>query len=249
LLVGTAILVVLGLLSFLVATQIGIDGQRVDNASTTNRLSRQLRAQQALDVALASRVTAIEAILHHQPDPAVVAKTVGAAVFTVLSGKDLGSSFVVTSSGSTSSLVTNYHVVATTYESGGRSVSLRQGSIQLTGTIVKADKAADLVLIQVPMTLPVLARDKVVPSVGTGVLAVGSPFGLGGTVSSGIVSAMRNGLIQFSAPISPGDSGGPLVDASGQVIGITESKLVGAGAEGLSFAIPVAVLCRTVASC
>lgn len=246
---GTAIVLILGLLGFLVANQVGLSSQRRADQATTDRLSRQLRAQRQLDVALASRVSAIEAALHHQSDPANVAKTVGAAVFTILAGQDLGSAFVVASSGPSSVLVTNYHVVASTYGAGGRQVSVRQGSISLTGTIVKADKSADLALIQVPKALPVLARAKILPSVGTAVLAVGSPFGLGGTVSSGIVSAIRNGLIQFSAPISPGDSGGPLVDDSGQVIGITESKLVGGGAEGLSFAIPVVVLCHTVASC
>ncbi len=237
------------MLAYLVASQLGADGRQRTDTATTNRLSRQLRAQQALDAALSGRVSAIEAALHHQPDPATVARTVGAAVFTVVSGQDLGSAFVVASSGSSASLVTNYHVVAGTYEAGGRQVSMRQGSVKLTGTIVKADKAADLALIQVRTALPVLSRASAAPSVGTAVLAVGSPFGLGGSVSSGIVSAMREGLIQFSAPISPGDSGGPLVDASGQVIGITESKLVGGGAEGLSFAIPIAVLCRTVSSC
>jgi putative serine protease PepD len=72
-------------------------------------------------------------------------------------------------------------------------------------------------------------------------------------VSSGIVSAVRteDGVryIQFTAPISPGNSGGPVLDAHGKVIGISVAKAIGDGAEGLSFAIPAAVLCSSFDVC
>jgi putative serine protease PepD len=74
-------------------------------------------------------------------------------------------------------------------------------------------------------------------------------MGLENSVSSGVVSALRDGMVQFSAPISPGNSGGPVVDLSGRVIGIARSKLVGNGAEGLSFAVPISVVCGVLGTC
>ena len=88
---------------------------------------------------------------------------------------------------------------------------------------------------------------RTLPDVGTAVLVFGSPEGLEGTVTTGIVSAIRDGFIQFSAPVSPGNSGGPVVDYLGHVIGMTESKIVDQGAEGLSFAIPSSRVCTIVA--
>ena len=75
-------------------------------------------------------------------------------------------------------------------------------------------------LVVVPLTAA-----KGQPSVGQPVLVAGAPLGLGGSVTNGGVSAFRNGLIQFSAPISPGNSGGPVVDHNGNVIGVTEAKV------------------------
>ena len=82
---------------------------------------------------------------------------------------------------------------------------------------------------------------------------LGSPLGLGGTVTSGIASAYRNdhGLtyLQFSAPISPGNSGGPVINEHGRVVGVSVMKMVGDGAEGLSFAIPSSRLCAALSVC
>ena len=111
-----------------------------------------------------------------------------------------------------------------------------------------ATRVAPVAAAPVPVVLPVLPKGPP-PSVGDPVLAVGSPLGLGNSVSSGIVSAFHDGIIQFSAPISPGNSGGPVVDRTGRVVGVARSKLVGDGAEGLSFAIPIALVCSTVATC
>jgi putative serine protease PepD len=84
-------------------------------------------------------------------------------------------------------------------------------------------------------------------------MAVGSPLGLGGTVSVGVVSGFRsldgNPYMQFSAPISPGNSGGPVVDGKGFVVGVASAKLVGQGVEGLSLAIPVQTMCAVFLSC
>jgi S1-C subfamily serine protease len=85
--------------------------------------------------------------------------------------------------------------------------------------------------------------------VGDPIVALGSPFGYGGTASSGIISAIRGRFVQFSAPVSPGSSGGPVLDAQGEVVAVTAAKVVGRGVEGLSFAIPIDRVCRVTAAC
>ena len=89
--------------------------------------------------------------------------------------------------------------------------------------------------------------------VGDPVVAVGSPLGLQGSVSTGIVSAMRHqdgkDLLQTTAPINPGNSGGPLVNSVGAVVGVNEMKVTGTGVEGLAFAIPTSVLCAELPVC
>lgn len=95
-------------------------------------------------------------------------------------------------------------------------------------------------------------------SVGDYVLAIGNPFGLGQTVTAGIVSATNRGLgtddsrrfIQTDAPINPGNSGGPLIDGQGQVIGINSALFSpdqGEGNVGIGFAIPANVVRAVVA--
>ena len=97
-------------------------------------------------------------------------------------------------------------------------------------------------------TLPL--GDSAKLAVGQGVVAIGNPFGLGQTVTAGIVSATNRALaqgderrfIQTDAPINPGNSGGPLIDAAGRVIGINSALFSpdprGQGNVGIGFAIP-----------
>ena len=130
---------------------------------------------------------------------------------------------------------------------------MRRAELTYNGTIIDASESNDLAVISVGGRLPVLDLMKRRPAIGEPVLVLGSPLGLGGTVTSGIVSAFRtdDGLdyLQFSAPISPGNSGGPLVNSEGEVVGVAVSKLVGEGAEGLGFAIPTTRLCTALDVC
>jgi putative serine protease PepD len=119
--------------------------------------------------------------------------------------------------------------------------------------VTRVSTADDLAIIQVSVRLPVLLFMKAKPKVGDVVMAFGSPLGLEGTVSSGIVSALRHqdGLdyIQFTAAISPGNSGGPVVNSNGDVLGVAEMKMVGSNAENLAFAIPTATVCADFPVC
>jgi putative serine protease PepD len=115
--------------------------------------------------------------------------------------------------------------------------------------VIQASPVADLALISVNGQLPALAMSNAKVSPGQSVLVIGSPLGLGGSVSSGSVSALREDFIQFSAPISPGNSGGPIINLSGQVVGVTEAKAVGVGVEGVGIAIPVSRVCSEFKIC
>jgi S1-C subfamily serine protease len=234
------------LLVALIADHLYLQGAINSNHQTVGQLDQRLAAQLAAMNALASKVGTLE---NQSSDPAKVAATVRASVYTIETPDGLGSGWVVNSAGGSSNIITDYHVVASVWTApGAHTVQVRQDTKTLTGTITKVDKGDDLAVVNVKATLAALPRSTTDAVIGDTVLVVGSPLGLSGTVANGIVSAFRNGLIQFSAPISPGDSGGPVVNRKGQVIGVAESKLVGSGVEGLSFAIPITTVC-TVATC
>jgi serine protease Do len=155
----------------------------------------------------------------------------------------LGSGFIIDPSGY---VVTNNHVVE---EATDIKVTLSTGqeyAAKLIGTDAKTDLA--LLKIDAAARLPVVSfgnSDKM--RVGDWVLAVGNPFGLGGTVTTGIISArgrdLRNGpfddFLQIDASINQGNSGGPTFNLAGEVIGInTAIASPNGGSVGIGFAIP-----------
>jgi putative serine protease PepD len=173
----------------------------------------------------------------------------------VRAGRSLGtgSGFVIDRAGH---ILTNAHVV----EGGGEATVLLSDRRRLSARIVGTDSAHDIAVLAIsPGDSPppiALGRSSDV-RVGDPVLAIGSPLGLSGTVTSGIVSALnrevrlgggdRQTAVQTDASINPGNSGGPLVNARGEVVGVntaiaTLSRGGGAGSGGsigIGFAIPV----------
>jgi putative serine protease PepD len=172
-------------------------------------------------------------------------------------GGGTGSGFVIDSAGY---ILTNNHVISAAATTGGSiQVSLNNGTFY-SATVVGRDASYDLAVLKI--TAPGLKAlqfgdsDKI--AVGDLVIAIGSPLGLSGTVTTGIISAKNRAVtagesntessfinaLQTDAAINPGNSGGPLVDATGAVIGInsaiaslgTTSQL---GSIGLGFAIPI----------
>jgi putative serine protease PepD len=158
-----------------------------------------------------------------------------------------GSGFVYDTSGH---VITNYHVVqgATSLE-----VTLADGSTY-DATVVGTDPSTDLAVLKVDAPSsklhPLALADSSDVAVGDGVVAIGSPYGLEETVTSGIVSALGRtiestngysipGTIQTDAAINHGNSGGPLLNLSGQVIGVTSQiESESGGNTGVGFAIP-----------
>jgi len=156
--------------------------------------------------------------------------------------RSLGSGFIINPGGD---IVTNNHVVDDATEIRVRLASGRE----LPATVVGRDSRTDVALLKVEATnLPVIpAGDSSTLQVGEPVMAIGNPFGLEQTVTTGIVSATGrvigegpyDDFIQTDASINPGNSGGPLINARGQAVGINTAIFTqGGGSVGIGFAIP-----------
>ena len=166
-------------------------------------------------------------------------------------GTATGSGFVIDGEGH---ILTNNHVIE-----GAEKVEVKLGDSEkeYEAEVVGTDPGTDIALLEVeapakelhPLTLGHSAEAEV----GDPVVAIGNPFGLDRTVTSGIVSALQrqiqapngfsiNHVIQTDAAINPGNSGGPLIDAEGNVIGINSQIATGGGGDGnvgIGFAIPI----------
>jgi|SRR5579875_95278 len=163
---------------------------------------------------------------------------------------DTGSGIVI---GSNGTILTNWHVVANAVKV---TVSFSEHGKAVPAQVVGKDPSKDLAVLKVPtegLTLdPLKLGNSAEVQVGEVVYAIGNPFDLERTLTSGIVSALQrqitapNGfaitnVIQTDAPINPGNSGGPLLNARGEVIGIN-SQIETAGTDGnigIGFAIPI----------
>jgi serine protease Do len=158
--------------------------------------------------------------------------------------RSLGSGFIVTSDGL---IVTNNHVIDGAEEI---EVYLTDGT-RLPATVVGADDKTDLAVLKVDAgrDLPFVEfGDSDTAVVGDWVMAIGNPFGLGGSVTLGIVSARNRDIqsgpydqfIQTDAAINQGNSGGPLFDMDGKVVGINTAIIARGGSSlGIGFAVPV----------
>jgi putative serine protease PepD len=197
---------------------------------------------------LKAHVDTLEVRNQDQPDWPAIAALVRPSVVTISTDGGLGSGWVAFSDESGSDLITNLHVVTDALDAGVAEVDVAIGDRTLRGTITRADINNDLALIHVKVWLPALQRANQRPLLAQSVMAIGSPLGLDGSVSIGVISGFRSiegsDYIQFSAAISPGNSGGPVVDARGQVVAVTTAKFVSPGSEALSLAIPVETVCR-----
>ncbi|WP_198374321.1 Do family serine endopeptidase [Neoroseomonas rubea] len=163
-----------------------------------------------------------------------------------------GSGFVIDPAGF---IVTNAHVVGDAAEVR---VVLTDGR-DLQARVVGSDRATDIALLKVEAgaPLPALAfGDSDRARVGEWVMAMGNPFGLGGTVTAGIVSARGRQIgagpyddfIQTDAPINPGNSGGPLFNAAGEVVGVNTAIFSPSGGNiGIGFAVPARMAQQVVA--
>ncbi len=157
--------------------------------------------------------------------------------------QSLGSGFVIDTAGL---IVTNNHVI----DGADEITVILSDNTKLKAKLVGRDERLDLALLRVTPEKPLTAvafADSATARVGDWVLAIGNPFGLGGTVTAGIVSALQRDIrsgpydefIQTDAPINQGNSGGPLFNMKGEVIGINTAIYSRSGGSiGIGFAVP-----------
>jgi S1-C subfamily serine protease len=174
----------------------------------------------------------------------------GGEAETQRQGKATGSGIVIDGNGT---ILTNYHVIENAVKV---QVSLEKGQ-NVEAKVVGKDPSHDLAVLRIPtdgLTLhPLTLGDSSTVQVGDPVLAIGNPFDLERTLTTGVISALQreitapNGftidnVLQTDAPINPGNSGGPLLNAAGQVIGLNsqiETGGSGDGSVGIGFAVPI----------
>ena len=162
-------------------------------------------------------------------------------------GQATGTGFVIDDEGL---MVTNDHVVE-----GANSITVKLGEVDYEATLVGSDPSTDIALLEVDAPAealdPLALGDSDDVQVGDPVVAIGNPFGLERTVTTGIVSALQRNItstnnysisevIQTDAAINPGNSGGPLIDDEGRVIGVNSQIATGGsnGNVGIGFAVP-----------
>ncbi len=151
-------------------------------------------------------------------------------------------------------LVTNAHVVRT----GGQVSVTLPGGDRMDAEVVGVDPASDLAVLEVDaedLPVPAWAGADESPAIGSTAVAIGSPYGLDGSVTSGIISALGRtlptqqgvlvDLIQTDAAVNPGNSGGALVDGQGRVVGVNTAIASNSGGnQGVGFAIPSTTVSR-----
>jgi len=234
--------------SLVIALIAGGVGATIGRTTTSNISGNFVNTQNAVERAPGSIANLAARVI-----PGVVSILVEAA-----GGSDTGSGFFLSSDGY---VLTNNHVVDAAANGGTITVSISTGK-KYSAKIVGRDSSYDLAVLKMDVTgAPTLQlgdSDKV--AVGDAVIAIGSPLGLAGTVTSGIISAKNRPVttgtgsgessfinaLQTDAAINPGNSGGPLVDATGAVVGINSAiASLGfsaggqSGSIGLGFAIPI----------
>jgi S1-C subfamily serine protease len=225
-----------------------VRAEREQRTAQVAGLRHQLAALEGRNAALSGSVhSAVKKLDRGSAGLAPLAKRVLRSVFTVHTPYGLGTGFVGWSRDDSSYVITAYHVVSRLIGSG---VTLSRDGDSWDGELTAVDPRHDLALIRVdgkpagaaplwqtPYTAP--------PAVGDEVLLVGSPYGLEGTVTTGVVSRVTKKLIQTDAAANPGNSGGPAIDQQGRVVGV----LVAGGGENLNFAVPIKLVCSYLRRC
>jgi S1-C subfamily serine protease len=224
-----------------------LSAERAARHSEVASLNRRLRALELHNASLSSRVGSAERSLK-QRDAGIapLAKRVLRSVFTVETDAGLGTGFVAWRSADGTYLITAHHVV----KDSSASVTLSRAGQSWQGEVTAQDPKNDLAVIRLdarPVGAdPLWQKPKRgVPAVGDELLLAGSPFGLSGTVTTGVVSRVTPKLVQTDAAANPGNSGGPAVDKRGRVVGV----LVAGGGENINFAIRIDRMCAKLRSC
>ncbi|MDG4766988.1 S1C family serine protease [Solwaraspora sp. WMMD406] len=250
----TALLLVVGL-----GAVVGLQAYRIDQLTTRlAQADQRLDRAQGADASRFDLVEARTAELERQVgaafDPEAIASAVLPSVFRVTAGRFTGTAFAVgESDDGDTDLFTNYHVIESAYLAGNRRVFLERDGQQIPATIVRVDSDSDVAHLRTARSFTGLVPATGAVNAGQQIVVVGAPLGLADTVTTGVVSALRQSeegsgpVIQFDAPINPGNSGGPVVNSDKQVVGIAAAKA--RDAEGIGLAVPIQTACDAFDVC
>jgi S1-C subfamily serine protease len=235
--------------AFVVMRQAGVVGaERAARKAEFGRLEQRLALLESRGSVLAGRLGSAEKTLkRRETGIAPLASRVLRSVFTVETENGIGSGFVAWRDGSGTYLVTANHVVEGQLGTG---VTISRKGASWSSEISAVDPKHDLAVIRIdarPAGASPLWQNAHGPAPRTGdqLLLVGSPYGLYGTVTTGIVSRVTRKVIQTDAAANPGNSGGPALDKQGRVVGV----LVSGGGENINFAIPIRQACVKLRRC
>lgn len=257
---GLVLLLLLGLsvAQFLALGRVGdrLDRQGRDLAAGERRSAELEERLKAVE----SRTNGLETKTQGTLNAAAVAKKVLPSVLRVKTpARSIGSAFAFgrAPSGGGTLLVTNYHVVESSVTAGQKDVLLERTGESYPATVIRTDPERDIAVLQTKTTFPRLSPLPGQVAPGAPVVVVGSPLGLTDSVTTGVVSAVRElgqegggrKVIQFDAAINAGNSGGPVINADGLVVGVAQAKIQQDGADGLGFAIPIDQVCGDLVSC
>jgi S1-C subfamily serine protease len=232
-----------------------LDAERDARRAEVAELRREMAALEGAGARLAGRIESAETALERRESGiAPIAARVLHSVFTVQADDgSLGTGFLAWTEGGASHLVTAHHVVA---GNTGAAVRIVRRGGSWSGFIAAVDPINDLALIRVngrpAGAAPLWQRvDRTArPQAGDELILVGSPFGLQGTVTFGVVSRVSRREIQTDAAANPGNSGGPALDERGRIVGVLVSggdpRL---GVENINFAVPIERVCAKLRRC
>lgn len=223
--------------------------ERAARRADVARLQKTIGAIATRNERLVSRLSSAEQTLkRRETGIAPLAARVMKSVFTVETDYGLGTGFVAWREDEASYLITAHHVVESVLSG---SVTITRKKASWRGEIVALDPKNDLALIRIngrPANAKPLWQNPNAarrPDPGDQLLLVGSPFGLYGTVTTGIISRVGKKVIQTDAAANPGNSGGPALDKQGHVVGV----LVAGGAQNVNFAIRIDRACQKLRKC
>ncbi len=171
------------------------------------------------------------------------------SVVTVECGRWQGTGFaynIAPASGYKGVVVTNHHVIEDcTYTSGPVVSIVTYEGTRPSSELWSWDPENDLAIIMTTVSLPII-EDGPEADIGDQVVAIGSPLGFSGTITTGIISQVYSDAYQTDAAINPGNSGGPLLDMRGRLLGV---NTLGFGREGLNIAFRPELLCDNILDC
>jgi putative serine protease PepD len=197
--------------------------------------------------ALSGRVTAEEG---QRIDVGSVAKKVKDSIVTISATGGQGTGFVVGLADGTW-IATNFHVIEENTYDGQRTVTVHQGSRRWSGTVWSWYERDDIALVKLNSAdvsylelSPLDWASRGSTKVGDPIIVYGSPYGLENTITTGVVSALRNTDIQTDAAINSGNSGGPALNGRGDVVGIATLGIRPELGSGIGIAIDIRRLCK-----